>query len=64
VKSEDLDLAYSEFCKTMTDLGKERADLFLARFALLSMISIGDLDRVRKLIADASEIDLPVGAGA
>jgi hypothetical protein len=58
MKSEDLDIAYSEFCETMTGIGKDRAELFLARFALLSIISIGDLERVRKLIADASAISL------
>lgn len=60
MKSDDLDLAYSELCRTMTSLGKERAELFLARFALLAMISIGDVERVRSLIADASEIDATV----
>ena len=58
MKSEDLDAAYSEFCETMTGIGKEQTELFLARFALLSIISIGDLERVRKLIADASAISL------
>jgi hypothetical protein len=57
MKTEDLDIAYTELCETMTGIGKERAELFLARFALLSMISIGDLEKVRKLIADASAMD-------
>jgi hypothetical protein len=56
MKSDDLDIAYTEFCETMTRLGQERAELFLARFALLSMISLGDLTEVRKLIADASAV--------
>jgi hypothetical protein len=56
MKDEDLDIAYSEFCATMTGVGKDKAELFLARFALLSMIAIGDLDHVRKLIADAAAI--------
>ena len=57
--SEDLDIAYSEFCRVMTDIGKEQSDLFLARFALLSIMSIGDLDKVRRLIADAAAIVAP-----
>jgi hypothetical protein len=56
MKSEDLDIAYSEFCAVMTEVGKEQAELFLARFALLSIMAIGDLDQVRKLIADAAAI--------
>jgi hypothetical protein len=57
VKTEDLDIAYTELCETMTGIGKERAELFLARFALLSIVSIADLEKVRKLIADASAMD-------
>ena len=59
MKTEDLDLAYTEFCETMTRVGKEQAELFLARFALLSMISLGELGKVRKLIADAAAIAAP-----
>jgi hypothetical protein len=57
MKPEALDIAYTELCETMTGIGKENAELFLARFALLSMISIGDLEQVRKLIAEAAVID-------
>lgn len=59
MKTEDLDLAYTEFCQAMTRIGKEQAELFLARFALLSIVRVGELDKVRTLIADASAIVVP-----
>lgn len=59
MKTEDLDLAYTEFCNTLTRLGEEHAQLFLARFALLAIVSTGDLHKVRKLIVDAAALDAP-----
>ena len=41
----ELDAAYTHLCKTMTELGEARAPLFLARFALLAMMRIGDAAR-------------------
>ena len=50
----ELDAVYTDLCKTMTQLGEARASLFLARFALLSMIRIGDAAAVQELIAAAA----------
>ena len=57
----ELDIAYTHLCKTMTELGEARAPLFLARFALLAMVRIGDVDVVRGL-TDAAAADIPVEA--
>jgi len=57
MKPEDLDLVYTELCNTMTEAGKERAELFLARLALLFIINTTDLEQVRKLIAEAAAIE-------
>jgi hypothetical protein len=51
----ELDRVYTQLCKTMTELGEAQAPLFLARFALLAMVRIGDMNIVQQLIADASE---------
>lgn len=59
MKAEDLDLAYTTFCKVMTDVGTERTEMFLARFALLAIVTLDDLERVRKLITEAADIDIP-----
>lgn len=59
---EDLDLAYTEFCQTMTELGETQAQLFLARFALLAMTRIGDLSQIRQTTSDAAMIEESRGA--
>lgn len=53
----ELDTAYTYLCKTMTELGEARAPLFLARFALLAMTRIGDVDAVQRL-TDAAAKDI------
>jgi len=50
----ELDAAYTHLCKTMTELGEARAPLFLARFALLAMVRIGDVAVVQGLTAAAA----------
>jgi hypothetical protein len=53
----ELDAAYTNLCKTMTELGEARAPLFLARFALLAMVRIGDAAVVQGL-TDAAAADV------
>jgi len=53
----ELDTAYTHLCKTMTELGEARASLFLARFALLAMVRIGDIDAVQRM-TDAAAKDI------
>jgi len=53
----ELDAAYTHLCKTMTELGEARAPLFLARFALLAMVRIGDAAVVQGL-ADSAAADI------
>ncbi len=53
----ELDAAYTHLCKTMTELGETRAPLFLARFALLAMVRIGDAAVVQDL-TDAAAADI------
>jgi hypothetical protein len=56
----ELDAAYTHLCKTMTDLGEARSPLFLARFALLAMVRIGDAGVVQRL-TDAAAADITDG---
>jgi hypothetical protein len=53
----ELDTAYTHLCKTMSELGETRAPLFLARFALLAMVRIGDAAMVQGL-TDAAAADI------
>ena len=50
----ELDAAYTHLCKTMTELGEPRAPLFLARFALLAMVRIGDVAAVQGMTEAAA----------
>ncbi len=51
----ELDAVYTRLCKTMTELGEARSSLFLARFALLAIDRIADVETVQRLIDAASE---------
>ena len=57
----ELDAAYTDLCTTMTELGEAKAPLFLARFALLAMVRIGDTVAIQRLI-DAAAADVPTEA--
>ena len=57
----ELDAAYTHLCKTMTELGEDRAPLLLARFALLAMTRIGDVAVVQGL-TDAAAADIAAEA--
>jgi hypothetical protein len=51
----DLDALYTRICHTMTALGQAQAPLYLARFALLALVRIGDRATGERLITDAAE---------
>ncbi len=55
ITESELDDLYTSLCKTMTQLGEAQSQLFLARFALLSIAEIGDAQVVHRLISDAHE---------
>lgn len=52
---ERLDELYSQLCATMTELGEAQAPLYLARFALLAIVRIGDDAVIRRMLVDAAE---------
>jgi hypothetical protein len=50
----ELDQIYGELCRQLTAVGARRAELFLARFALLASLKIDACDEVLRLIAEAA----------
>lgn len=44
--AEELDHVYTEACRSMTALGADKTELFLARLALLLMKEVGDSTRI------------------
>lgn len=50
----ELDAAYTDLCHTMSGLGEAQMALYLARFALLAMVEIGDLAKIAHLVAEAA----------
>ncbi|AXK64834.1 MULTISPECIES: hypothetical protein [Burkholderia] len=49
------DTLYTDLCRTMTRIGETGASLFLARFALLAIETIGDAATVTRLIDEAGD---------
>ncbi|MET0857820.1 MAG: hypothetical protein ABWY27_13780 [Telluria sp.] len=54
MNDSDLDAVYTRLCKTMTELGADRAPLFLARFALLAIVELRDPALAMRLLGDAA----------
>ncbi len=50
----ELDTVYTKLCTTLTQLGQETAALYLARFALLAIVRIGDAATANQLIEQAA----------
>lgn len=55
MNDSELDAVYTRLCKTMTQLGADKSQLFLARFALLAIGRIGDPDAVSRMVDDAAD---------
>lgn len=54
MNDSELDAVYTRLCKTMTELGADRAPLFLARFALLAIVELGDPALAMRLVDSAA----------
>lgn len=50
-----LDTAYTHLCNTLSAVGEADATLLLARFAMLAIVRIGDVDAITAMIDDAAE---------
>jgi hypothetical protein len=54
MNDSELDAVYTRLCKTMTELGADRSPLFLARFALLAIVELGDAAVASRLVDAAA----------
>jgi hypothetical protein len=54
MNDSELDAVYTRLCKTMTELGADRSPLFLARFALLAIVELGDAAVAMRLVDAAA----------
>jgi hypothetical protein len=52
---QQLDELYTQACQTMTVLGAEKTELYLARLSLLLMQALDDPARIRSAIAEAAQ---------
>ncbi len=57
INETELDGIYGEICRAISEVGKERAPLLLARFALLAIEEIGDVERVRSILTCARDCE-------
>lgn len=51
----ELDAVYTELCRVLGEAGEQKALTLLGRFALLAMLEIDDVDRLKALIARAAQ---------
>lgn len=54
MNDSELDAVYTKLCRTMTELGTDKASLFLARFALLAIERINDSAACMSLVDSAA----------
>jgi hypothetical protein len=57
IHESDLDSLYGEFCRALSDVGEAHAPLLLARFALLAIAEIGDVERVQRILTSARDCE-------
>jgi hypothetical protein len=50
---EELDAAYTDACRALTEAGEARGELFLARLALALMHELDDPARIARAVAAA-----------
>lgn len=51
----ELDEVYTLACRTISDVGEDRSELFLCRLALLLMREVGKSAPIKQAIANARE---------
>jgi hypothetical protein len=51
----ELDNVYTTLCKTMTALGEDKAQLYLARFALLAISKLDNAEVSLSLVKEAGD---------
>ena len=59
IDERNLDSLYGEFCRALSDVGEAQAPLLLARFALLAIAEIDDVERVQRILSSARNCEVP-----
>jgi hypothetical protein len=57
INESELDSVYGEVCRAISEVGEAHAPLLLARFALLAIGEIGDVERVRRILTSARDCE-------
>jgi hypothetical protein len=57
IDESELDSVYGELCRAISEVGEAHAALMLARFALLAIGEIGDVERVRRILTSARDCE-------
>jgi hypothetical protein len=55
INESELDSVYGELCRAISEVGEAHAPLLLARFALLAIGEIGDVEQVRRILTSARD---------
>jgi hypothetical protein len=57
ISETELDSIYGELCRAISQVGEANAPLLLARFALLAIAEIGDVERVQRILTSARDCE-------
>ena len=57
ISETELDGIYGELCRAISQVGEANAPLLLARFALLAIAEIGDVERVQRILTSARDCE-------
>jgi hypothetical protein len=57
INESELDSVYGELCRAISEVGEAHAPLLLARFALLAIGEIGDVEQVRRILTCARDCE-------
>ena len=53
INESELDSLYGVLCRAISEVGEANAPLLLARFSLLAIGEIADVERVRRILTSA-----------
>ena len=57
IDESELDSVYGELCRAISEVGEAHAPLLLARFSLLAIGEIADVERVRCILTSARDFE-------
>jgi hypothetical protein len=60
ISESELDSVYGELCRAISEVGEAHAPLLLARFSLLAIGEIADVERVRCILTSARDFEAAI----